>query len=582
MLKSCRMASRSRTSSVAALIVIVAVAAGAAGPASAASPRPPHRRAWPAAERIALLDGSHSLRRVARAAIVGGNQISSEQAPWEVAIFGFLPEERLLFCGGSILDATHILTAAHCLYDPQTGLRIPAEDIVVVAGVSNLAQKYGAQAQVQAAADIRVHPYFDYAAGPGTPDDVAVVELADELTLSSAPGSSVDSIGMAPLGATPDEGSLLDLAGYGEENANTEELNGTLNSIGMTLGFSRPCGHEADALFLCTHASTGSACLGDSGSGLTAPGMAPSLVGVMDTLTEVSGAICGAGSTNGFVNLEAPEIRDFIEGDSAPPEAPRGGTGIEVSGVPRVGFSLTCQPGGWSNQPTFTYLFIDSSSGTILQSGASATYQLSAGDVGRTILCEVQAANAGGTGMVRTTSLRAIEPAPASPQPPPPPPSAPAPPVTPPTSGATTGTGAVTPPAAGGVEAATVQHEVTALTSLSLTVQSNGMALAKLDCKELEGCDGVLALTAKQTARLKSGKRKTHLVTIGTANFSLASGKTGAVKIRLNATGRALLSAAHGHLPASLAIEVIEVPTQTERVQLVAQQTGHGSRKGKG
>jgi secreted trypsin-like serine protease len=568
MLKSCRRASRSKTAFVAALaMVTLGVGTGVA------SASVPSRGVLHAAQRLAR--DLRSSQRTAGPAIVGGSQISIEQAPWQVVVFAFVPsEEVVLICGGSILDATHVLTAAHCLYSPA-GSRLPPEDVVVVAGVSDLESEHEEHAQFRLAEELRVHPYYSYSRG-GSPDDVAVVGLTRELALSSGPGSTASSIGMVSAGATPAEGSLLNLAGYGEENASSEELNGTLNSIGMTLGFSRQCGHEADAVFLCASASTGSACFGDSGSGLTTSGATPLLVGVMNTVTEVSGTVCGAGSTNGFVNLAAPEIRDFIEGESTPPEAPRGGNGIEVSGVPKVGDTLTCQPGSWSNQPTITYLFIDSSSGTVLQSGPSSTYQLSAGDVGRTIFCEVQATNSGGTGMVRTTSLRAIEPAPASPQPP----ATPSP--TPPPSGATTGSGAITPPAAGGVEAATVHHEVTALTSTSLTVQSNGMALAKLDCKELEGCNGVLALTAKQTIRLKSGKKKTHTVTIGTANFALGAGKTGTVKIRLNATGRALLSAAHGHLPASLSIEVSEVPTQTERVQLVAEQTGHGSRKGKG
>jgi hypothetical protein len=576
MLKLCRRTARSGTSVIAVLTMCMAVAVCAVGQASATQTRPHHRNAWPAARRIDL-SGVHSLRRMARAAIVGGNQISNERAPWQVAVFGFLGNEELLICGGSILDATHILTAAHCLYNPNTEARLPAADVLVVAGVSDLAQEYGDQAQVRLAAGIRVHPYFSYEAGPGTPDDIAVVELPSALTLSSVPGSFVNSIGVTPAGTTPAEGSSLSLTGYGEENPGTEELNGTLNSIGMTLGFGRRCGGEADAVFLCASATTGSACSGDSGSGLTVDATSE-LLGVMDFGEVISGERCRADSTDGFVNLAAPEIRDFIEGDPSPPLAPRGGNGIEVSGVPKVGHALTCQPGNWSNQPTITYLFIDSStSGAVLQSGTSSTYQLSASDVGRTIFCEVQAANTGGTGTVRTTSLRAIESAPAPPQPPAPP----TPPVTPPTSGATPG-GGTPPPAAGGVEAAVVHNEHVTLLGRTIAEQSSGIASAKLDCTELEGCNGVLVLTASQTVRLKGGKKKSHRMAIGTANFSLTAGETGTVKIHLNATGRALLSAAHGHLPARLAIEVIEVPTQTDPVQLVAQQTGHGSHKGKG
>lgn len=508
-----------------------------------------------------------------RIAIAGGSQISIDQAPWQVAVLTLFPVEEdgevvgfgLDLCGGAILNEREVLTAAHCMFNPITQTRLPAEDVAVLAGVSDLEAEHEEYAQFQEAGNLRVHPYYNYST-KASADDVAVVTLSNNLSLSSAPGSAVDSIGMISADATPPEGSPVNLTGYGQENPSTE-LNGTLNSIGMTLGSSRRCGGEADAVFLCASASTGSGCFGDSGSGLTTTGATPALVGLIDTVSDVSGEFCRANSTNGFVNLAAPEIRGFIEGESTPPEAPRGGSGIEVRGVPKVGNTLTCQPGDWSNQPTITYLFTDSSSGAVLQSGSSSTYQLSASDVGRTIFCEVQAANAGGTGTVRTTSLRAIEPGPPTPQSPPVP--APAPPVTPPANGTTTESGATPPPAAGGVQAAVAHSEHVTLLGTTLTVQSSGIASAKLDCRELEGCNGVLVLTAKQTTKLKGGKKRSRTVAIGTANFSLTAGATGVVRVHLNAAGRMLLSDAHGHLPGSLAIEVIETPTLKESVRLV-------------
>ena len=586
MLKLHKEVGRSGALFAATFVVIATTALGAAGMTYAAPMRHQSLRAWLNARGV-LIHRSHAGGHLAHTAIVGGNQISIDQAPWQVVMFGFIEEEGVLagvlICGGSILDTTHVLTAGHCLYNPETGVRLPADDVVVVAGVTDLESEHEEDAQFRPAADLRVHPFYDYAAGAGAPDDVAVVTLSEELTLSSAPGSAANSIGLVGAGETPSEGTPVNLTGYGLENPNAASPDGTLNSIGMTLGFSRKCGGEADAVFLCTSATTGSACFGDSGSGLTSTTGTPALVGVADTVTEVSGEFCRASSTNGFVNVAAPEIRDFIEGVSSLPHAPRGGNAIELSGVPQAGNTLTCSSGDWSGEPTIVYSFIDSSGGQVLQSGVSSTYSLTAADVGRTIMCEVQATNAGGTGAVRTNSLRAIEPGrslsppPTSGSPAPglPTPSSPGSPTSAPSGSPTSapsGSLILPPSGTGGVEAVTIHNEGVQLAGTSLAVQGNGVTLAKLDCKEAEGCNGTLTLLAKHTAKRKGGKKATHsIVKIGTASFSLEAGQTMAVKIHLNATGRVLLGAASGRLAANLAIEEMEIHTWTEGVHLVAQ-----------
>lgn len=92
-------------------------------------------------------------------------------------------------------------------------------------------------------------------------------------------------------------------------------------------------------MFVCASSRSGSGCSGDSGSALTS-GSPAVLVGVMDTIEQVSNQYCQAGSTNGFVNTSAPEVRDFIEGSEAPPLAPRGGEGASIKGESQVGAVL--------------------------------------------------------------------------------------------------------------------------------------------------------------------------------------------------------------------------------------------------
>jgi len=109
------------------------------------------------------------------------------------------------------------------------------------------------------------------------------------------------------------------------------------------------------------------------------------------------------------------------------------------------------------------------------------------------------------------------------------------------------------------------------LDGTSLTVQSNGMALVKLNCLGVESCRGKLTLTAKVATKAKgkkklaSAKTTTMTTTIGTVGFSIAGDETKAVKVDLNAPGRMLLKADHGRCDASLAI--LELAPGAENTQ---------------
>ncbi len=338
----------------------------------------------------------------AHAAIVGGSPISIGQAPWQVVVIAFVSETEALLCGGSILDETEILTAAHCVVNPSSKVGIPPEDILVGAGAENIEIE---PEQVRLAGGVDVHPYYNPNAALPAPDDVAVLRLKRSLVFDP----DVQSIAPISADSLLAEGTAVHLTGFGRQHPE-EELNGRLYGIGMTLGSGRECGGEDNALFLCASSPDGSLCFGDSGSGMTLPGTPVTLAGVTDTVQVIDGKPCLPGAIGGFVNLAAPEIRDFVlEGNESPPRAPRGG-GAGMRGVPVVGQTLSCEPGVWSNSPTFTYVFIDGGDGAVLQEGSSSTYALTATDVGRSILCEVLAVNAGGTGVERTSARGAVKP----------------------------------------------------------------------------------------------------------------------------------------------------------------------------
>jgi hypothetical protein len=565
-------------------MLVTAAAIGLTIVTSSLASVPVGHHGWRVAYRVLHRSDSPTLRRRvvragtlsrARASIVGGSQIAITQAPWQTLVVALIPkpEEKVLvlLCGGSVIGETRIVTAGHCVFDPTTGSRVPAEDMLVIAGTADFAQPEPGEQELKVAS-VRVHPDFEYALGAGASDDVAVLALAAPLTFNAL----VQPIGLVAAGAAPEEGEHVNLTGFGRETP-TGSSEGPLHSIGMTVGFSRPCGGEADAVFLCASASGGSGCSGDSGSGLTG-GSIPMLVGVMDTVEIISGEPCPANSSNGFVNIAAPEINDFIEGSETPPVAPRGGGAI-VRAVTEVGRVATCEPGSWTGSPTFMYSFVNSASGQTLQSGSSATYQLTTADVGRTIYCQVYASNAGGTGVGRTISLRAIE-APPTPQPPLPPPFSPPSPGSP--------AAPVTPQLSG--EGAKSEEQVLptpsfasilSLTGSNLAVQRNGSVAIKLGCEGEESCSGELTLQAEQTTANKHSKKRSRTVIVGRVGFSIAPAETMTVTLRLNGLGLSVLRAAHGRLTARLEIaQTTADSAETHTVHLIeAISRGQSKRK---
>jgi hypothetical protein len=372
-------------------------------------------------------DGTTVLRsqaQIVKPQIVGGSQIQIARAPWQVAIQveTTTPQGTTIgLCGGSLVDDRHIVTAAHCTFDGANQPKNDLAEYTVFAGLSDRtdlpAGEAGDNVQTRTGAQIASvtrHPGYVSPGDRGTVaefvNDVAVITLAAPLTID---GTTARPIALPTAGPNPGAGTNVFVSGFGLQADGTGDPNATPNGhlYGLdTALVDAAAGNAAgpyNALYLVTQSTNGSTCSGDSGGGLV---QGETLVGVVS-----SGARCGVGETGNFTALTAGEnltfVRNVVGGESNPiPRAPIGGSEITVRAPssPQVGDAFVCTPGGWANNPSFTYAFVDAVSGTLLQNGPNGTYTATAGDVGRRVSCRVTAVTAGGVGVSLPT-----QPAPA-------------------------------------------------------------------------------------------------------------------------------------------------------------------------
>jgi hypothetical protein len=326
--------------------------------------------------------------------VVGGTVADIQQAPWQVALLQDRGN-RFSLCGGSIVDALHVVTAAHCVFE-MNGSPVAPSTLSIRAGISNWRTPRTTDLQqIRNVTGYRVHPAYAFTSTLGA-DDVAVLNLDTPLDLS---GAQVRAIALPNPGLTLAGGETATLLGFGRQQANVDP-DGSLNAFDGDLHDPLRCGDE-NAVLLCASSRASAVCSGDSGSALT---MSSNRVMIGIASTGAEG--CRAGGIAVFTNVAAPEILAFIQGSDTPPQAPRRQATVRLESpiASQVGQSLTCTPGEWTGAPTYVYSFLDDRSGAVLQKGAVATYKLQVRDVGRTITCRVAATNPGGTGVDEANS----------------------------------------------------------------------------------------------------------------------------------------------------------------------------------
>jgi len=199
--------------------------------------------------------------------IVGGDRVTDTTSiPWLVAIIKRNVTEEAngieqtsdyfnrQFCGGSIIDAAWILTAAHCFEDMEN-----AEEVSIVAATYDLSTTMG---QLRNAETIYMHAEYN---PDTTENDIALIKLDQRLLLSE----SVAIILPANMDDPFEDGQMYTLAGWG-----ANDMNGTVHSPDLYTvdvpGVSlESCSEVLDDIFytnLCAGGVYGEdSCSGDSG-----------------------------------------------------------------------------------------------------------------------------------------------------------------------------------------------------------------------------------------------------------------------------------------------------------------------------
>ena len=249
-----------------------------------------------------------------RGSVVGGSDAAAEDWPFIAAlVVRGEPAQRGQFCGGSVADASHVITAAHCIEGES-----PA-GVDVVVGRTRLADGDGQRIGVAA---IAVHPAYG---GDGSNHDIAVLRLSEPIAAPSVIAPAAP--GEAGLAAA---GQAVRVAGWGYVSQNPNEQPSVLQQAPLTVVGPSRCrrayGGDFDTtLMICAgtpDVGPPDSCNGDSGGPLVADGpLGPRLVGVVSYGSEVCGDPAAPGAYT-RVSAESAFIGAQLDGAPPPPVDP--------------------------------------------------------------------------------------------------------------------------------------------------------------------------------------------------------------------------------------------------------------------
>ncbi|XP_055613474.1 trypsin-1-like [Uranotaenia lowii] len=110
--------------------------------------------------------------------IVGGEEASAHEFPYQISlqwVYNEPGKETMHFCGGSLLDEFHVLTAAHCK------LSLSAKGYIEVVAAEHDTSVTEGSEQRRMVESFTIHENYDEGVGP---NDIAVIRVTEQFNLN--------------------------------------------------------------------------------------------------------------------------------------------------------------------------------------------------------------------------------------------------------------------------------------------------------------------------------------------------------------------------------------------------------------